>query len=525
MITLKRLRAAISHAGVRTQLMAAFGTVLVLTAVLGAVALYSLNRVNADAALIANKWLAGVSQPAETRAAVISAREFEIKHSRTDDKSYQSEYEDKMAELAKRVVDLMAAYKARVAGDEETALMAAYDKSWAAYVDFQKKVIKMGRDKQQQDAADIADGASSMAVDESLGALRDLLAFNEAGAQAAATHAADLHSQSQAITAVLLLLALAAGLALALAITRNLLNQLGGEPHSAVLVVKAVAEGDLSTRITLKPGDRDSIMAWLQTMQSNLSQAVSQVRQGSDQVATASAQIAKGNQDLSSRTEQQASALQQTAATMEELGSTVRSNADNAREASQLAQKASSVAVQGGAVVGEVVETMKGINQSSRRIADIIGTIDGIAFQANILALNAAVEAARAGEQGRGFAVVAGEVRSLAQRSAEAAKEIKALITASVERVDHGSTLVDGAGKTMSEVVRSIQRVTHIVAEISAASTEQSNGVGQVGEAVTQMDQSTQQNAALVEESTAAAESLRKQATQLVQAVAVFKLA
>ena len=251
---------------------------------------------------------------------------------------------------------------------------------------------------------------------------------------------------------------------------------------------------------------------------------LAQVRQSAEGVATASAEIAQGNNDLSARTEQQASALEETAASMEELGSTVKQNADSAREANHLAQSASTVAVQGGEVVGQVVETMKGINESSRKISDIISVIDGIAFQTNILALNAAVEAARAGEQGRGFAVVASEVRSLAGRSAEAAKEIKQLINASVERVEYGTTLVDKAGVTMTEVVSSIQRVTSIMGEISVASNEQSLGVTQVGEAVTQMDQTTQQNAALVEEMAAAATGLKGQAQDLVQVVAVFKL-
>jgi methyl-accepting chemotaxis protein-1 (serine sensor receptor) len=262
----------------------------------------------------------------------------------------------------------------------------------------------------------------------------------------------------------------------------------------------------------------------LHGMQTSLSRVVSHVRQNADSVALASAEIAQGNSDLSARTEQQASALQETSASMEELGSTVQANADNARQANQLAVNASTVAQQGGDVVAEVVSTMKGINDSSKKIADIISVIDGIAFQTNILALNAAVEAARAGEQGRGFAVVASEVRSLAGRSADAAKEIKQLIGTSVERVEQGSTLVDRAGLTMSEVVSAIRRVTDIVGEISAASSEQSAGMAQVGEAVTQMDQATQQNAALVEQSAAAAQSLKQQAQQLVQAVAVFKL-
>ncbi len=517
--------AALFRVSVRTQLLGAFGALIVMTALLGGAALFSLRAVNAEAGTLAGKWLEGVVQLAEARSAVINVREYEIKHSRTDDASYHAEYEDKIAETLKSLNTRTAAYKAGVKGDEETALVAQYDQAWSAYLGFQAKVLKLGRDKQQQDAADIADGASSMAFDETLGSLNTLLAYNQAGGRAAASRAATVYEGAAAITAVLLGVAVVCGVLLGAAITRNLWRQLGGEPHRAAAVAKAVAEGDLTTPIFVQAGDQHSLMARLKTMQQSLGRAVSQVREGSDHVATASAQIAQGNQDLSSRTEQQASALQQTAATMEELGSTVRNNADNAREASQLAQNASTVAVQGGAVVGEVVQTMKGINESSRKIADIIGTIDGIAFQTNILALNAAVEAARAGEQGRGFAVVASEVRSLAQRSADAARQIKGLITASVERVEHGSTLVDRAGQTMTEVVSAIQRVTHIVAEISAASGEQSNGVGQVGEAVAQMDRSTQQNAALVEESAAAAESLRQQATQLVDAVAVFKLA
>ena len=262
----------------------------------------------------------------------------------------------------------------------------------------------------------------------------------------------------------------------------------------------------------------------LQSTLQRMAQAVAAVRASAGSMEVASSEIAQGNQDLSARTEQQASSLQQTASSMEELSSTVKQNADNARQANQLAQSASTVAVQGGEVVAQVVDTMKGINESSRKINDIISVIDGIAFQTNILALNAAVEAARAGEQGRGFAVVASEVRSLAGRSADAAKEIKTLITDSVERVEQGSALVDQAGSTMDEVVASIRRVTDIMGEISAASAEQNSGVAQVGQAVTQIDQATQQNAALVEEMAAAAASLRGQANDLVQNVAVFKV-
>ncbi|WP_085317454.1 methyl-accepting chemotaxis protein [Derxia lacustris] len=290
-------------------------------------------------------------------------------------------------------------------------------------------------------------------------------------------------------------------------------------------VAERVRDGNFTVQVVDEVRDEFSpLLATLSEMQGSLTDVVGSVRRNAESVATASLEIAQGNSDLSRRTESQAGALEETAASMEELGTTVKQNADNARQANQLAMGATEVAEKGGGVVAEVVETMKGINDSSKKIADIITVIDGIAFQTNILALNAAVEAARAGEQGRGFAVVASEVRNLAQRSADAAKEIKGLITTSVERVEQGSALVDRAGATMSEIVTAIKRVTDIMGDISSASAEQSAGVEQVGEAVRQMDQSTQQNAALVEQSSAAAESLKQQAAQLVSAVAVFRL-
>ena len=319
--------------------------------------------------------------------------------------------------------------------------------------------------------------------------------------------------------------AVVAGIVLAVLMGGAMIRQISRALGDAVQITDAVAQGDLTVAIHSRGKDEIAqLLSGLTAMRDNLAHVVSGVRGNAQGVASASAEIASGNNDLSIRTEQQASALQETAASMEELSSTVKQNADNARQANQLAMSASTVAGQGGDVVAEVVTTMKGINDSSKKIADIISVIDGIAFQTNILALNAAVEAARAGEQGRGFAVVAGEVRNLAQRSAEAAKEIKSLITASVERVEQGTQLVDKAGITMTEVVGAIRRVTDIMGEISAASSEQSTGVSQVGEAVTQMDQVTQQNAALVEEMAAAASSLSHQAQALVGAVAVFKL-
>ena len=331
--------------------------------------------------------------------------------------------------------------------------------------------------------------------------------------------------RSRGITFSLAALALGALLlGIGMIIKRGLLGQLGGEPDYATGITRRIAEGDLSVEIEVKPHDTTSMLHGIRAMRDSLSRIVSEVRTSTDTIATASSQIAAGNLDLSSRTEEQASSLEETAASMEELTSTVSQNADNARQADQLATSASDVALRGGAVVAQVVDTMASINESSKKIVDIISVIDGIAFQTNILALNAAVEAARAGEQGRGFAVVATEVRNLAQRSAAAAKEIKTLIGASVDTVTTGNKLVADAGSTMDEVVASVRRVTDIMGEISMASREQSSGIAQVNQAIAQMDAVTQQNAALVEEAAAAAESMQNQAAKLSQVVGVFRL-
>ena len=343
-----------------------------------------------------------------------------------------------------------------------------------------------------------------------------------------ARHVYETAQMSYARTQMAVFTGIAAGVLLALGfgflVTRSILRELGTEPSTATSLARSVAQGDLTVSIYLKPGDTTSLMAQLKKMQDNLVSMVASVHQSSVSVASASEQIAQGNNDLSVRTEEQASALEVTAASMEELSATIRQNADSTHAANQLAQSASSVALQGGAAVEQVVSTMKSISESSSQISDIIGVIDSIAFQTNILALNAAVEAARAGEQGRGFAVVASEVRHLAGRSATAAREIKTLIGASVQRAEAGSALVDRAGETMRNVVESVRRVTATMAEISAANMEQSQGVGQVSDAMTQMDQTTQQNAALVEEMAAAAGSLNAQARDLVATVSSFKL-
>jgi methyl-accepting chemotaxis protein len=421
----------------------------------------------------------------------------------------------------KRIDQRLKTLGEQITADDGKAVLSRVLQTRAAYDPLEAETTTLAGDGQVFEAKAMlldkvrpAQKAYSEALDGLLKYQDDLLDQSTGATQAAAA------SMSVVIGATVAV-ALVVGVLMALWIIRSITRPI----LQAVDISRAVAAGNLGVRFeSAGKNEIAQLLQALQDMQAGLVQVVHNVRQGSDAVSTASAEIAQGNLDLSARTESQASALQQTAASMEELSSNVHQNADSARQANQLALRASEVAVQGGQVVGQVVDTMKGISESSRRIADIIQVIDGIAFQTNILALNAAVEAARAGEQGRGFAVVASEVRSLAGRSAEAAKEIKKLIEVSVQRVDQGNKLVDMAGRTMTEVVDSIRRVTDIMGEISSASSEQAAGVAQVGDAVTQMDQVTQQNAALVEQMAASAAGLRSQAKDLVEAVSVFQL-
>src|SRR5450830_107450 len=402
-------------------------------------------------------------------------------------------------------------------------VMAALQRTTADYYAEQKNLLSLLTQNKLDEAKKLLFGAIRVKQSAMFDALKAMSDYQHAAMDKTVADSQDTYRHTTMLLFAVSAAAFILSLIAALLITRSIIRQLGGEPDYAMAIASDITNGNLATSITLRQGDQTSLMASIRVMRNRLAEIVGHVRTGTDTIATASNQIAMGNLDLSTRTEQQASSLEETASAMEELTSTVKQNADNARQANQLAASASEVAIAGGNVVGKVVETMGTIHESSKKIADITGVIDGIAFQTNILALNAAVEAARAGEQGRGFAVVASEVRVLAQRSAAAAREIKQLIQTSHEQVEQGAQVAGLAGTTMTEVVSAITDVTRLVAQISAASKEQSLGVAQIGQAVQQLDQTTQQNAALVEQGAAAAQSLKQQATALVNSVAFFK--
>jgi len=434
---------------------------------------------------------------------------------------------NRIKELSGKYTDFqnkLTAQFAKEATPEEKALLATVKESEALAMPAIAKASELWLASKPEEATRVlvkeirpAQKKWTTALDQ-LGALEDKM-----NAQMQ-VDAANGFSSARTFMIVMGLLAVAISVAAALVITRGLLKQLGGEPDYTASIAGSIANGDLSISIDTSGADKNSLVFEMREMRNSLRDIVSQVRTGTETIGTASREIAAGNVDLSSRTEMQASSLEKTASAMDELTSTVKQNADNAREANQLASAASDVAVKGGQVVSQVVDTMSSIDASAKKIVDIIGVIDGIAFQTNILALNAAVEAARAGEQGRGFAVVASEVRNLAQRSAGAAKEIKMLIDDSVEKVGAGTKLVGQAGVTMDEVVSSVRRVTDIMSEIANASQEQSAGIAQVNQSIIEMDSMTQQNAALVEEAAAAAQSLQDQAGELARVVSIFKL-
>jgi len=510
----------LSNLSVGLRLGASFGAILLITALIAATGMWRIASLQGASERVA-------TQEIEQQTLVENwASDIRLNWVRTEaflkaiDRDYMEKLTADTQATAKGIEGKVQRIEGLVQGDKNRAQLATIAAASKAYNDKLAEIRELHRGG-EPNVPTLVDKDLRPLADKYLQSLDDLHAAMATQLADSQSDTSTLAKASQVLLGVGTLIAVALGALLAFTVTRSIVQPVQRGKQAA----ESIADGDLTHPIEASGNDETGqLLQALATMQSRLATIVGNVRHNAEGVATASVEIASGNNDLSARTEQQASALQQTAASMEELGSTVRQNADNARTANQLAMSASTVAQQGGDVVAEVVETMKGINDSSRKIADIISVIDGIAFQTNILALNAAVEAARAGEQGRGFAVVAGEVRSLAGRSAEAAKEIKGLIGTSVERVERGTALVDKAGATMSEVVASIHRVTEIMGEISAASSEQSQGVSQVGEAITQMDQATQQNAALVEQSAAAADSLKTQAGQLVDAVAVFRL-
>ncbi|UQV46481.1 MCP four helix bundle domain-containing protein [Janthinobacterium lividum] len=426
----------------------------------------------------------------------------------------------KIGEARKKYGAAKETLQKKISTDKETALMAELDAALKSGAPLNNKVIELRNAGQTEEAIAFLTQQAAPSLKIVLGALDSLVAYEAQQAAQAATDAETLSTSARASMIALGSVAVLLGAFVAWIITRSITHPI----NAAVAVAETVASGDLSSHIVVNSSDETGrLLGALKAMNTSLLGVVAQVRSGTDAISTASSEIAAGNLDLSSRTEEQASSLEETASAMEELTSTVKQNADNARQANQLAKSASEVAVRGGSIVSQVVDTMGTINASSKKIVDIIGVIDGIAFQTNILALNAAVEAARAGEQGRGFAVVATEVRNLAHRSASAAKEIKELIAASVANVDTGSRLVNEAGQTMGDIVDSIVRVTDIMGEITSATHEQTIGIEQINMAIAQMDEVTQQNAALVEEAAAASQSMQEQAGELAHVVGFFK--
>ena len=512
---------------VGTRLLAAFSCVALLGAIVAGIGVYNMGKIDTMAGQMYHNELLGLSHIKEANIALIKvgrARSNFLLATTAEERA------TRQADIAK----FLAANKASLAKAQPLFVTPAAKELFARFAAVEAEYVAVMTQALTLAAAEPLAQRSPELIsllnktrdhaNELDSVLDKLSQQKEVRAREAADQASSVYQTSRSFMIALVLGSVAAGLSLGALITRSLTRQLGGEPDYAAEIAGAIADGDLTVEITTRGGDSSSLLFAMKTMRDKLVGIVSQVRAGTDTITTASSEIAQGNLDLSSRTEEQASSLEETASSMEELTSTVRQNADNARQANTLAGAASDVASKGGAVVGQVVQTMESINASSRKIVDIISVIDGIAFQTNILALNAAVEAARAGEEGRGFAVVAAEVRNLAQRSAGAAKEIKALIGDSVEQVEIGSKLVRDAGLTMDEVVGSVRRVADIMQEITAASSEQSAGIEQVNMAIVQMDQVTQQNAALVEQAAAAAESMQDQATALNQIVSVFRL-
>ncbi|MBW9102320.1 methyl-accepting chemotaxis protein [Paraburkholderia phenoliruptrix] len=506
-----------------TRLRIGFGITLLLLMMTGGLAMLQASRIYAGTEEIADNWLASVQTLGEIRALANGVRRASLRS------VMESEATAKQSQRAQHDAALssfktaMASYEKLVSSPEERQIFDNLTKAWAAFETSDTKLLQLSESGDTGFAAarSLATGESATLFTQALQLVEQDVKLNRAGAAAARTDAAGNYHATLVLTGVLCGAALLLSVVVAWLITRSIVTPL----ERAVGIAETVARGDLTSEIEVSGRDETSqLLLALRNMNARLLDVVSRVRSSSESIATGSAQIAAGNTDLSQRTEEQAASLEETAASMEQLTATVKQNTDNARQGNTLASNASEVAARGGQVVAEVVDTMHDISDSSAKVAEIIAVIEGIAFQTNILALNAAVEAARAGEEGRGFAVVASEVRGLAQRSASAAREIKELINQSVAKVEAGTLLVDNAGATMKEVVDSVKRVTDLMGEIASASVEQHTGIEQVNQAVMQMDEVTQQNAALVEEASAAAQSMASQSSTLRELVSVFRL-
>ncbi|WP_332856297.1 methyl-accepting chemotaxis protein [Duganella sp. S19_KUP01_CR8] len=503
---------------------AAFSAVLAMTVLVGVFSVWELSQVNNTAKRFSERWMPSIRVIEDIKSQIARIRTRELQYIISTNPADMDKYDQV---IAKDLVDLKKMqddYVVLASTAEERAMYGKFVDLWARYMQEDAKIRAAARARDDDQAKALIRGESNKLIVALRGQVDQLVEFYTDGGKQEAVEGDRRYASSRLWILALVVGSVVFGASGALLITRWLTRSLGGEPDYATDIVRQIAAGDLGVTVETRAGDTSSLLFGMRTMRDNLEKIVGEVRGATGVIASASGQIAAGNLDLSSRTEQQASSLEETAASMEELTSTVRHNADNSAQANQLATVAASVAQKGSAVVAQVVDTMGAINTSSRKIADIIAVIDGIAFQTNILALNAAVEAARAGEQGRGFAVVATEVRNLAQRSAASAKEIKDLIGESVGQVDIGSKLVAQAGATMNEVLESVQSMAGVMAEITHASREQSAGIEQVNQAISQMDTVTQQNAELVQQAASASQGLQDQAATLSQLVSVFRL-
>ncbi|TWI63535.1 methyl-accepting chemotaxis protein [Pseudoduganella lurida] len=507
-----------------TKLGLAFAVVLLLTAFVGIFSINQLAKVNDTASDLSHRWMPAMRVIQDIKSQIARVRTRELQYIISDEVAELDKYDKVIANDLVELKKMQDEYVTLIETPEERALYNEFTVLWERYMTEDAKLRAAVRAQDTPLAKQLIRGESNKLIVALRGQVDKLVKYYGEGGTQAAKFGDQVYNSSRAWIIGLLVFSVAIGALGALVITRWLVNTLGGEPQYAVKLANQIAAGELSVDVRTRAGDDSSLLYAMKTMRDSLANIVGQVRQATDTIGSAAQQVVAGNLDLSARTEAQASSLEETAASMEELTSTVRHNSDSARQANELAVSASAIAEQGGQVVSQVVERMGSINESAKKISDITGVIDGIAFQTNILALNAAVEAARAGEQGRGFAVVASEVRNLAQRSAAAAREIKELIGDSVGEVEAGTKLVNQAGSTMQEVVVSVRRVTDIMGEITVAGQQQSAGIVQVNEAIAEMDSVTQQNAALVEEATAASHSMKDQAASLAQLVSIFTL-